>query len=84
MNDVYIKKPIMVHAFKLNNKDQWPLWLKNKIGISVFLRDGFVFIKNSDGEVKVEQGDYIIKGIQDELYSCKPDIFQKTYTPAFI
>ena len=24
-------------------------------------------------------GDYIIKGIQGELYPCKPDIFKATY-----
>lgn len=24
-------------------------------------------------------GDYIIKGIQGELYPCKPDIFEATY-----
>lgn len=24
-------------------------------------------------------GDYIIKGINGELYPCKPDIFDKTY-----
>ena len=26
-------------------------------------------------------GDYIIKGINGELYPCKPDIFEKTYEP---
>lgn len=24
-------------------------------------------------------GDYIIKGVQGELYPCKPDIFAETY-----
>ena len=24
-------------------------------------------------------GDYIIKGVQGELYPCKPDIFKQTY-----
>ncbi len=24
-------------------------------------------------------GDYIIKGVNGELYPCKPDIFEKTY-----
>ena len=27
----------------------------------------------------VNYGDYIIKGVQGELYLCKPDIFLKTY-----
>ena len=24
-------------------------------------------------------GDYIIKGVEGEIYPCKPDIFEKTY-----
>lgn len=24
-------------------------------------------------------GDFIIKGVSDEFYPCKPDIFEKTY-----
>lgn len=27
-------------------------------------------------------GDWIIRGIQGELYPCKPDIFARTYEPA--
>lgn len=25
------------------------------------------------------EGDFIIKGVQGELYACKPDIFEQTY-----
>lgn len=25
------------------------------------------------------QGDYIIQGVQGEIYPCKPDIFEATY-----
>ena len=25
------------------------------------------------------EGDYLIKGVEGELYACKPDIFHKTY-----
>ena len=28
------------------------------------------------------EGDYIIKGVQGEFYSCKPDIFEQTYEQA--
>jgi hypothetical protein len=24
-------------------------------------------------------GDYIIKGVKNEIYPCKPDIFEQTY-----
>lgn len=38
-------------------------------------------IKTLEGEMKVSDGDYIIKGVQQELYPCKPDIFEATYRP---
>ncbi|WP_209015557.1 hypothetical protein, partial [Roseibium sp. RKSG952] len=35
----------------------------------------------SDGRAKhvATEGDWIIKGVKGELYSCKPDIFEATY-----
>jgi hypothetical protein len=32
-----------------------------------------------EGEMKVNKGDYIIKGVKGEFYPCKPDIFEETY-----
>lgn len=32
-----------------------------------------------EGRVKAQRGDYIIKGIQGEIYPCKRDIFEQTY-----
>ena len=33
-----------------------------------------------EGETyKVEEGDWIIKGVKGEYYPCKPDIFEQTY-----
>jgi hypothetical protein len=29
--------------------------------------------------MRVDKGDYIIKGIKGEYYPCKPDIFELTY-----
>lgn len=36
-------------------------------------------IKTLEGDMLVEWGDYIIQGVQGELYPCKPDIFMATY-----
>lgn len=36
-------------------------------------------IKTLEGVHIATEGDYIIKGINDEFYPCKPDIFLKTY-----
>ena len=36
-------------------------------------------IETLEGRHIVCPGDWIIKGIKDELYPCKPDIFEETY-----
>lgn len=36
-------------------------------------------INTLEGAFEVAEGDYIIKGLNGEFYSCKPDIFKKTY-----
>ena len=38
-----------------------------------------LFVRTLEGNMKAEVGDWIIKGINGELYPCKPDIFDKTY-----
>ena len=34
------------------------------------------------GIMRADLGDWIIRGVQGELYPCKPDIFEATYEPA--
>jgi hypothetical protein len=41
-------------------------------------------IPTLEGDHKAMPGDYIIKGIKNEFYPCKPDIFEMTYEPAEI
>lgn len=36
-------------------------------------------IRTLEGEMDANLCDYIIKGVNGELYPCKPDIFDKTY-----
>lgn len=38
-----------------------------------------IAILTLEGRVYASKGDYIIKGIQGELYPCKPDIFAASY-----
>jgi hypothetical protein len=39
----------------------------------------FLFIGTLEGVHRADPGDWIIRGIQGELYPCKPDIFAATY-----
>ena len=36
-------------------------------------------IKTLEGRMRVNIGDYVIRGVQGEFYPCKPDIFAATY-----
>lgn len=38
-----------------------------------------IFIETLEGEMKASSCDYIIKGVNGELYPCKPDIFEEIY-----
>lgn len=41
-----------------------------------------VWVKTLEGTTKASPGDWIIKGTEDELYPCKPSIFERKYEPA--
>lgn len=41
----------------------------------------FVRIATLEGVMLGQQGDWLIKGVQNEVYACKPDIFAATYEP---
>ena len=40
-----------------------------------------ILIQTLEGEMRAEIGDWIIKGIADEVYPCKKEIFEATYDP---
>lgn len=40
---------------------------------------GLMTIRTLEGDVAVELGDWVIKGVKGEFYPCKPDIFEATY-----
>lgn len=38
-----------------------------------------LLIPTLEGVMIATEGDFIIRGVQGELYPCKPDIFEQTY-----
>lgn len=38
-----------------------------------------IAIDTLEGTMRVDYGDYIIKGVKGEFYPCKPDIFEQSY-----
>ena len=77
----YRKKPVIIEAFRFQIDDVMPDWFNEKRITNDIIthEDGTCDIKTLEGTMKANFGDYVIKGVQGEVYPCKPDIFEKTY-----
>jgi len=70
----YIIKPVTVQAVQ---------WFPSVIipGVDESDDSKSARVETQHGEVLVLPGDWIIQGIEDELYPCKDQVFQATYEP---
>jgi len=81
----YRKKPVVVEAVQHFNDmgtdtSILPVWLIEACSNGTVYADGQeTKIKTLEGDHIVSDGDFIIRGVQGELYPCKPDIFAATY-----
>lgn len=82
------KKPVTIEFFiydgDLKNSDGMfyvPEWAQKAYedGTIFFKDQGEMYIKTLEGDHHASVGDIIIRGVNGELYPCKPDIFEKTY-----
>ena len=84
------KKPVVIEAFRLNERGLiaedwfWDAVTKNDIVTHCFGKHepdpAWCEIKTLEGTMIANAGDYIIQGVHGEIYPCKADIFQQTYT----
>jgi hypothetical protein len=78
------KKPIVIEAFCLGI-DNIPDWFMDKVSSNDIILHGerndlkSAEIKTLEGIMTGIKRDWIIKGVNGEIYPCKPDIFEKTY-----
>jgi hypothetical protein len=78
---LYRKKPVVIEAV------QWtgamaPVAALVGHDLPTFgppAHSGSLRIATLEGDHECRLGDWIIKGVQGELYPCKPDIFEATY-----
>jgi len=94
----YRKKPIVIEAVRWNGKNEREMFefLELNSSEKFIVSDGKHFyidhnkvkggliIKTSEGDMRANKGDYIIKEPFDKerkFYPCKPDIFEATYEP---
>ena len=79
----YRKKPVIIDAWEfdcwLDYSKTLPKEIKDAVDIIRLTQDGKLQIKTLEGNMIANRGDFIIKGVKGEYYSCKPDIFEATY-----
>lgn len=87
MSKKYVKKRIPIEVYRLGEEDE-PQWftdaIEQQIVIPQSLDDNegadYYLLHTYEGQYLAVKGDdYIAKGIDDELYPIKIDIFNKTY-----
>lgn len=85
------KKPVVIEAvrFDTNANDETvsnPKWFVDAmVNGKIFYQGGetpYLTIPTLEGDMRANEGDWIIQGVKGELYPCKPDIFAATYEPA--
>ena len=87
MSNKYRKKPVVVDAIQLTNESvmdcisfAYPEYVAVEHSILDAIRDQkFMYIETLEGDMKAGFGDYIVKGVQGEVYPIKADIFEATY-----
>lgn len=88
----YRKKPVVIEAMQFRGVDtalhdidyvvSFDDWMVANQGDAVCRYVGeTLVIPTLEGDMTATPGDWIIRGIQGELYPCKPDIFAATYEP---
>jgi hypothetical protein len=76
------KKPVVIEAVLWDGKMPTvePLMVgATTQSVEQDLGDPALLIPTLEGTMRAEVGDWIIRGVNGELYPCKPDIFAKTY-----
>jgi hypothetical protein len=77
----YRKKPVTITAAQLGESDagHMVMWITDQGGTAWADTRSRVIIHTLEGDMRADPGDWVIRGVAGEFYSCKPDIFAATY-----
>ena len=88
------KKPVVVDVFQMTRERrwdnaEWPQWLhmawntdpgKGSLWCEPDSADSErLFCGTLEGALAIDWGDWIIRGVEGEVYPCKPSVFEATY-----
>lgn len=87
------KKPVVIEAEQFTSERALECLIEHKpfaFGLQVSgnfhpgdkkLYSAVIHIQTLEGKMRCEVDDWVIRGVKQELYPCKPDIFDATYEP---
>lgn len=75
------KKPVVIDAIQYRGDNSADIVAFFDAPEAVQPIEGAILIMTLEGTMRADVGDWIIKGVQHELYPCKPEIFAATYEP---
>lgn len=87
------KKPVVIEATQWHRhgdvaavrpymRDRLPVLASNLCEVCTRAMADHGWINTLEAGHRVCPGDWIITGVKNEMYPCKPDIFAETYEPA--
>lgn len=90
----YVKRPLEIEAvewtgdFVVKDVDTSPEWVREAFARRELVFDlnendqNELYVETMEGTMHANVGDYIVKGVEGELYPVNGEIFRKTYLPS--
>lgn len=77
------KKPVTINCFQFTYRSivdrAWPDWFQKVVKTKLVNGQWVYYIPTLEGDLDITINDVIIQGVMNEVYPCKPYIFQETY-----
>jgi hypothetical protein len=79
------KRPVVIEAMRYDGSNGAEVadWCGGYLDAEYDRDDApqWVLIDTLEGQMRANEGDWVIRGVKGEFYPCKPDIFEATYEP---
>lgn len=75
------KKPVVIEAIQFDGDNAEEIGHFAGLSAQITGREKALKITTLEGVLTVSPGDFVIKGVANEFYPCKEDIFHATYDP---
>ena len=75
----YRKKPVVIEAVQYTGLNKREIFDFTGGIVNISIEENTIKIRTLEGLMNVSKDDWVIKGIQNEFYPIKPDIFEETY-----